>query len=63
MELAALEKRLTAESPEDETVKLADSLYDTKLSNGQEKVDCTPSHLHTCHHDSPVKTGARETLT
>ncbi|KAK9908505.1 hypothetical protein WJX75_008830 [Coccomyxa subellipsoidea] len=42
-ELAALEKRLTPESPEDETVKLADSLYDTKLSNGQEKGGPQPS--------------------
>ncbi|EIE21449.1 cysteine proteinase [Coccomyxa subellipsoidea C-169] len=43
-ELAGLEERLAAESsPGDETVQLAESLYETKLNNGQERGGAQPS--------------------
>ncbi|BDA44675.1 Deubiquitinase OTUD6B [Coccomyxa sp. Obi] len=44
-ELAALEKRLAAEAdtPDDGTVKLAESLYDTKLTSSQDKGGPQPS--------------------
>ncbi len=43
-ELAALETRLAAEAdmPDDGTVQLAESLYDTKLTGGQDKVAAPP---------------------
>ena len=48
-ELAGLEKRLAAESsPGDETVQLAESLYETKLNNGQERVSCHYHHHCSC---------------
>lgn len=37
-ELAALEKRLAADASDEGTLKLAESLYETKLSNDQDKV-------------------------
>jgi len=37
-ELAALEERLAADASDEGTLKLAESLYETKLSNDQDKV-------------------------
>lgn len=50
-ELAVLEKRLAAEAdaPDDGTVKLAESLYDTKLTSSQDKVALTSAAIqHQC---------------